>query len=105
MIGQYVILIGAADIRKEIRQEEFDSLALGHALRGYARPRDKVSSLLASGVIVRVHKGFYVFWPEYARHPYSRELLANLMYGSSYVSLDSALATHGLISEGVDTLT
>lgn len=93
------------DIRKEIGQEEFDSLALGHALRNYARPRDKVSALLASGVIVRVRKGLYVFGPDCARRPYSRELLANLVYGPSYVSLDSALAAHGLIPEGVDALT
>jgi hypothetical protein len=93
------------DIRKEIEQEEFDSLVLGHALRDYARPRDKISSLLASGVIVRVHKGFYVFGPDYARRPYSRELLANLMVGPSYVSLDSALAAHGMIPEGVDAVT
>ena len=93
------------DVRKEIGQEEFDSLALGHALRSYARPRDKVSALLARGVIVRVRKGLYVFGPDYARRPYSRELLANLVYGPSYVSLDSALAAHGLIPEGVDALT
>jgi hypothetical protein len=93
------------DIRKAIGQEEFDSLLLGNALRGYSRPRDKVSALLAKGVIVRVHKGFYVFGKEYARRPYSRELLANLMYGPSYVSLESALAAHGLIPEGVNAMT
>ena len=59
----------------------------------------------ARGVIVRVRKGNYVFGPDYARRPYSRELLANLVYGPSYVSLDSALAAHGLIPEGVDALT
>jgi hypothetical protein len=93
------------DIRKAISQEEFDSLVLDDALKDYARPRDKTSSLLAKGVMVRVHKGFYVFGPEYARRPYSRELLANLMYGPSYVSLDSALAAHGLIPEGVGAVT
>ena len=93
------------DIRKAIAQEEFDSLVLTDALKDYARPRDKVSALLAKGVIVRVHKGFYVFGPDYARRPYSREVLANLMYGPSYVSLDSALAAHGLIPEGVDAVT
>lgn len=94
-----------SDIRKAIGQEEFDSLVLADALKDYARPRDKVSSLLAKGDIVRVHKGFYVFGPDYARRPYSRELLANLMYGPSYVSLDSALAAHGLIPEGVNAVT
>lgn len=93
------------DIRKTIGQEEFDSLALADALKDYARPRDKVSSLLAKGVIVRVHKGFYVFGPDFARRPYSREVLANLMCGPSYVSLDSALAAHGLIPEGVNAVT
>ena len=37
--------------------------------------------------------------------PISRELLANLIYGPSYISLDYALSYHGLIPERVETVT
>ena len=47
----------------------------------------------------------YVFGDKYRRYPYSKELLANLVYGPSYVSLDYALAYHGLIPERVEALT
>lgn len=97
--------IGAEQIRRQIPTEEFDYQALLHCLKDYARPRDRISDLIKSGAIVRVKKGLYVFGSGYSRGPYSRELLANLIYGPSYVSLDYALAYHGLIPERVETVT
>ncbi len=75
------------------------------ALRGYVRPRSKVTSLLTAGDLVRVKKGIYIFGPRHRRRPYSREILANLLYGPSCLSLDYALHQHGLIPEKVETLT
>jgi len=92
-------------LRNLIGREEFDYPALMSALSGYANPRSKVTSLLRKGVIVRVKKGLYVFGDELRRRPYSRELLANLIYGPSYVSLDYALFHHGLIPERVTAVT
>jgi len=92
-------------IRRQIPTEEFDYQALSDCLKDYARPRDRISDLIKSGAIVRVKKGLYIFGPDYSRGPYSRELLANLMYGPSYVSLDYALAHHALIPERVETVT
>ena len=89
----------AEDLRSRIDGEEFDYLALLNALGRYARPRDRITELLRRGEIVRVKKGIYVFGPKLARRPFSREVLANLLYGPSYVSLDSALHHHGLIPE------
>lgn len=93
------------EIRRKISQEEFDYQMLLHCLRDYARPRDKIRALLRSGAIIRVKKGLYVFGPDYSREPFSRELLANLIYGPSYVSLDYALSYYGLIPERVETVT
>lgn len=93
------------DLRKRIGREEFDYPALMAALGEYANPRDKVTALLRRGVILRVKKGLYVFGDDYRRRPYSRELLANLIYGPSFVSLDYALAFHGLIPERVEAVT
>ena len=92
-------------IRKEIPQEEFDYQTLMNCLKDYARPRDKISDLLQKGTIIRVKKGLYIFGEGYRRKPYSREILANLIYGPSYVSLDYALQHYGLIPERVEAVT
>jgi len=92
-------------IRKEIPQEEFDYQILLDCLKGYARPRDKISDLLRKGGIIRIKKGLYIFGDEYRRRPFSREILANLMYGPSYISLGYALQHYGLIPERVEAVT
>ncbi len=93
------------DLHRAIPFEEFDYQALMGALAGYARPRDKVTDLLAKGLIIRVKKGLYIFGEKWRRKPYSREILANLIYGPSCVSLDYALHYHGLIPERVEAVT
>jgi hypothetical protein len=92
-------------LRTRIEGEEFDYQALLDGLKSYVRPRDAITRLLRDRAIIRVKKGLYVFGPAYARRPYSRELLANLIYGPSYVSLDYALQHHGLIPEQVHAVT
>ena len=94
-----------ATIRKEIMQEEFDYQTLVDCLKGYARPRDKISDLLIKGSIIRITKGLYIFGDDYRRRPFSREILANLIYGPSYISLDYALQHYGLIPERVEAVT
>ena len=92
-------------IRNLIPREEFDYQMLLDALAEYARPRDKITQWLNKGVIVRIKKGLYVFGDGLRRKPYSRELLANLIYGPSYLSLEWALQHYGLIPERVEALT
>ena len=92
-------------LRQRIEHEEFDYQILLDVLREYARPRDKISDLLGKGIIVRVKKGLYVFGEAYRRRPATREILANLIYGPSYLSLEYALHYYGLIPERVETLT
>jgi len=84
-------------LRQAIEHEVFDYQVLQAGLKEYRKPRDKVSALLAAGEIVRVKKGLYLFGETHRRRPFSAELLANLIYGPSCVSLDYALAFHGLI--------
>ena len=92
-------------LRKAIPWEEFDYQALLDALQDYAHPRDKISDLLRKDVIVRVKKGLYIFADSYRKQPYSREILANLIYGPSCVSLEYALHNHGLTPERSIALT
>ena len=98
-------MIDTEDLRRSIAGEEFDYQSLLGALKGYERPRDKITALLRRGVIIRVKKGIYVFGQRYARQPFSREVLANMIYGPSYVSLEYALHYHGLIPERVEAVT
>lgn len=93
------------ELRQSIPFEEFDYQALMGALAKYASPRDKVTDLLAKEVIIRVKKGLYIFGEKWRRRPYSREVLANLLYGPSCVSLDFALHYHGLTPERVEAMT
>jgi predicted transcriptional regulator of viral defense system len=93
------------ELRKKVAGEEFDYQVLMDVLRGYERPRDKITAMLRQGVIIRVKKGVYVFGEKYSRGPFSREVLANMIYGPSYISLDYALHYHGLIPERVEAVT
>ena len=88
-----------------IPHEEFDYQTLLDTIRGYAQPRMKISGMLAKGIIIRVKKGLYIYGESQRRRPFCRELLANLIYGPSYVSLEYALHYHGLTPERVETVT
>ncbi len=79
-----------------------DYLTLHNSLSDYANPRDKISRLIREGSIIRVKKGLYVV--ANARAPISKEMLANLVYGPSYVSLHYALSYYGMIPERVETI-
>jgi predicted transcriptional regulator of viral defense system len=61
--------------------------------------------MLRKKMLIRVKKGIYVFGEIYARGPFSREVLANMIYGPSYVSLDYALHYYALIPERVEAVT
>lgn len=93
------------NLRKAVKNEEIDYIMLKSLLADYAHPRTKISALLKSGSLIRIKKGLYIFGPELALGPYSKEVLANLIYGPSSISLEYALAFYGLIPERVETIT
>ena len=98
-------MVETAEIRKALDRDIFDYQQLTACLSHLSKPRDKISKLLNKGDIVRIRKGLYIFGPSYRRGPLSRELLANLIHGPSYISLEYALSYHGLIPERVSTVT
>jgi hypothetical protein len=93
------------DIRERISTEIFDYQTLMEALKELSFPRDKVTDLIKKEIIIRIKKGLYIFGDRYRRYPYSRELLANLIYGPSYISLEYALHYYGFIPERSEALT
>lgn len=78
-----------------------DFNVLATALSGYQSPKDKISLLENNGSIIRLKKGLYVVTSETSKKTLSRELVANHLYGPSYISLESALSFYGLIPERV----
>lgn len=73
-------------------------------LGDYKFPKDKIAAYEKSGKLIRLKKGFYVVSPELQKEPVIKELIANHLYGPSYVSFESALAFYGLIPERVYTV-
>ena len=93
-------------IRNAATQEEIDyTLVLGCLRNEYAAPRDVITRLLHRGDLIRIKKGLYVFGKNYARRPYSLEVLANKIYGPSYLSCEYALSFYGVIPEAVFEIT
>lgn len=91
-------------LAKSASRAEIDYLELMSLLRDYARPRDKVRRLLQSGELIRVKKGLYVLNPAITGTAYNRESLANLIFGPSVISLETALSFYGLIPERVEEI-
>jgi hypothetical protein len=98
-------LLTPYELRRKIEAEEFDYTLLRSALAGYSGIKTKINDLVRKKIIVRVKKGLYVFGPDFNESPICKETLANLIYGPSCISLEYALAYHGLIPERVETLT
>lgn len=82
---------------------EFDYNLLLYALRDYKKPRDKIRGLIRSKDIVRVKKGIYVLGKAYNK-PYNKFILANLIYGPSYITAQTALAFWNMIPERVELI-
>ena len=82
---------------------EFDYNLLLHVLRGYKKPRDKIRGLIKNKDILRVKKGLYVLGKEYNK-PYNKYILANQIYGPSYITGQTALAFWNMIPERVELI-
>ena len=80
-----------------------DFATLVSVLGGYKSPADKVASLVKKGELIRLKKGLFVVSPVVHRQAISIELVANHLYGPSYVSFERALSHYKLIPERVHT--
>ncbi|OFX17433.1 MAG: hypothetical protein A2033_07860 [Bacteroidetes bacterium GWA2_31_9] len=77
--------------------------ALKLLLSNYKSINDKISKLIYDGEIVSLKKGLYVVSEKYRTQKISKEILANIIYGPSYISMDSALSFYGIIPEKTTT--
>lgn len=76
-----------------------DYAILENDLKDYSAPGDKIRRLEQTGKLIRLKKGLFLVSAEIINTPYSNELVANYLYGPSYISFESALRYHGLIPE------
>lgn len=98
-------MVNIVDLRREIVSEIFDYQILMDKLKYLKAPHQKINQMLKKGEIIRIKKGLYIWGEKYQIHPYKKEILANLIYGPSYVSLHWALSYYQLIPERVETVT
>jgi len=83
---------GVVPIRQSVLQESMPE---------YKSPKDKISSLEKKKSIIRLKNGLYVVSRAISEQNISLELIANQLYGPSYVSFETALSYHGVIPERV----
>ncbi len=70
-------------------------------LKGYSRPYDKIMEMVNQGILIQLRRGLYMTSPLVSKITPEPFLIANHLYGPSYISLDSALFHWGLIPERV----
>lgn len=74
-------------------------------LKAFKRPYDKIDELVKRGYLLQLRRGLYVAGPAIkAPHP-ERYLIANHLYGPSYVTAATALSYWGFIPEKVSSIT
>lgn len=73
--------------------------------KDYKSPNMHISMLEKKGLLIRLKRGLYVVAPGISGKELSVGLIANHLYGPSYVSMHWALMWYGLIPERIDIVT
>jgi hypothetical protein len=97
-------------MRLEQKLRTYGGVPLTHGillsiLEEYRSPNDKIVRMIDDGLLQPIRKGLYAVSPELTGTPISLPLVANLLYGPSYVSMDYALSYYGIIPERVIEVT
>ena len=77
----------------------FSTADLKTELSDYTALKMKMSRLVKEGVLVRLRRDFFCLSREYSEKLIEPGVIANAMYGPSYVSFETALSFYGLIPE------
>jgi len=85
------------EILNSISNIPVNSAVLKAFLSHLKYPKNKISDLEKSGALVRLKKDLYIN----KKSDVSKELIANHLYGISYISLETALAYYEMIPERV----
>lgn len=74
-------------------------------LKEYSRPYDKIVNLVEQGYLLQIRKGLYITSSMISNKTPEPFLIANHLYGPSYISQDAALFHWGMIPEKVFEIT
>lgn len=77
---------------------------LNGLLGNYKASANKLSRLVAEGILVHLRKNLYIVSPKLTKCKLSEGLMANHIYNPSYVSMLTALRIYGIIPERVATI-
>ena len=89
------------DILEQIGIIPVDYAVLRSLFSDYNFPQNKIANLEQDGKLIRLKRGMYVISPSVSKQLLSTELIANHIYGPSYISMESALRYYGFIPEQV----
>lgn len=89
------------NIIKQYAEEPITRQLMLEILKDYKRPNDKINEMVKSGYLTALKKGFYIPGPNLDIAKPLSFLIANHLYGPSYVSMESALSFWGIIPEKV----
>src|SRR3989338_8200638 len=93
-------------IRDKIPYDVFTDEAVHQLIRESPDTRyGLVKRAIAKGELIHLRRGLYGFAKKYQRRGTNLFELAQMMYGPSYISFESALSYHGWIPEAVYTVT
>jgi predicted transcriptional regulator of viral defense system len=93
-------------MKSSIEADVFTETAVVNALGGSSDSRyGLVKRALRQGEIIRLKRGLYAFGSKHQRKGINLYQVAQMIYGPSYISLESALAHHGWIPEAVFSVT
>ncbi len=96
----------ALKIRKALPIDVFTDTEVVNLLKGSPNRRyGLVKRAIADGDLIQLRRGVYCLGKIFQREPLNQFELAQKIYPSSYVSLESALSHHGWIPEAVYTVT
>lgn len=89
------------EILKQFGAVPISSAVLKSVLTDYKSVNTKIYALEKEGALIRLKKGLYIVSPKISAKTIDPELIANHLYGPSYVSMERALRYYGLIPERV----
>ncbi len=86
--------------------EVFTASDVAVSIPGTKYARDGlIKRAIANGEIINIRRGLYCLSSQYQKKTLNIYSISHRMYGSSYISLESALSFHGWIPEAVYTCT
>lgn len=86
---------------KDLGVIPIDNNILESVFKDHKHINSKLVSLEKKGDLIRLKRGLYVVSPKLSNRVLSTELIANHLYGPSYISMESALRFYGLIPDEV----